>query len=83
MDKQYRVLVTLVRTDSPDNYEWKCPRCYNPLVNLVNADFRAMSDVFDMTNTDTAAIGVRCNGRLHTGGHCRIMYYFTLRGLNG
>lgn len=77
IDRRYRVLVLLERSDRPTHYTWHCPRCTRPLVELVNTEVRALSDVMDISNIALAANGVRCDSR-YQGRRCDIWYYFSL-----
>jgi len=72
------VLVVLEATGRREHSEWKCPECKNPLVDLINSQYRVISDVFDPTNPSVSAVGRKCGGRLREGGHCRYWYYFSL-----
>lgn len=75
LDRRYRVLVVLARSDRPTHYTWHCPRCTMPVAELVNMEVRALSDIMDVTSHEL--IGVRCDGR--TGhGRCNTWYYWSL-----
>lgn len=77
-DQRRMVLVVLEATDAPEHSEWKCPKCQNPLVELINSQYRVITEVFDPTNTTISAVGRRCRGSLRDGGHCKYWYYFSL-----
>ena len=77
-DQRRMVLVVLESTDGAEHSTWYCPACNNPLVELVNAHYRTITEVFDPTNATTNAVGRRCGGRLKAGGHCKYWYYFSL-----
>jgi hypothetical protein len=76
------VLVVLESTDRPEHSKWKCPECNNALIEIINGQYRVIADVFDPTNTNISAVGVRCGGHLRDGGHCRYWYYFSLSNPN-
>ena len=72
-DRRYRVMVLLQRSDRPKYYTFHCPKCTQPVGDLVNAEIKAMSDLMDMNNVDNVGVGTRCDGY-----KCRVWYYFTL-----
>lgn len=83
-DQRRMVLVVLEATDQPEHMTFKCPRCNNPLVEVVNGQYRVISEVFDPTNTSITAVGRKCGGSLQYDrgqtGHCQYWYYFSLPG---
>lgn len=76
-DRRYRCMVLLNRTDRPAVFTWHCPRCTMPVVELVNVEFKAITDTIQMDNESASGIGVRCDGRFQGKG-CRIWFYFSL-----
>lgn len=76
-DRRYRCMVLLNRTDRPAVFTWHCPRCTMPVAELVNVEFRALTDTIQMDELGLDAVGVRCDGRFQGKG-CRIYFYFSL-----
>lgn len=72
-DRRYRALVTLVRADRPKIWTFHCPQCRRPLVELVNSEVIAITDLFDKNNIKDISKGLRCETR-----NCRIYWYFNL-----
>jgi hypothetical protein len=72
------VLVVLEYTDEPEHTTWDCPKCHNPIVEIVNGHYKTVTEVFDPTNNSVMAVGRKCHGRLRNGGHCKYWYYFSL-----
>lgn len=76
-DRRYRVLVLLERSDKPTNWKLYCIRCQMPVLELINTNVVALTDMVDMEEVDNALIGVRCDGRFE-GGRCSLWYYTKL-----
>lgn len=72
-DRRYRTLVVLQRSDRPKYWTFHCPHCTEPLGELTNTEIVAISDTFDMQNTNLATAGLRCSGK-----YCRRWYYFSI-----
>lgn len=72
-DRRYRVWVQLQRSDRPRYWNFICPHCGTPLVELVNKDIFVIKDFFDPQNLNNSAVGIRCGGK-----YCRFTYYFSV-----
>lgn len=82
-DLRYRTLVVLARSDRASNHPYCCHRCGRPVAEIVNGKVASTSDVFDMENTGSLAIGRRCYGKYYDEVaqkmvNCRYWYYFLL-----
>ncbi len=76
-DRRYRMLLILNRSDRPRYWTFHCIQCTMPVMEIVNAEVQAISDVVDMNNLDFIGNGTRCDGR-YQNGKCGIWYYTTL-----
>lgn len=74
-DRRYRLLVMLQRSDKPNYWTAHCMKCQHPLVEILNAEIEAISDLVSMEDTSNIGIGMRCPGK-----YCRYWYYFKLNG---
>lgn len=76
VDKRYRILVLLQRTDAPKYWTFKCSHCGSDVQEIANAEIEAMSDVVAIPGSDIL-LGRRCDGP-----YCRYYYYFKLNGVS-
>lgn len=77
VDKRYRILVMLQRSDRPNYWVFSCPHCKHDVYELTNCEIESMSDLVAMgTNPTDVLVGSRCDGP-----YCRYYYYFKLNGL--
>lgn len=81
LDRRYRTLVVLARSDRPQNHPFHCHRCMQKVAEIVNYDVSAVTDVVDMNNMDNNMVGWRCDGKyfdqtLDRMVNCRHWYYF-------
>lgn len=79
LDRRYRVLVILNRSERPKYWTFHCPQCKMPVSEILNAEVESISDLIDTTNINNIGLGVRCDGR-YMDDKCRIWYYFKLNG---
>ena len=82
-DRRYRMLVLLQRSDRPKYWTFSCPQCKAEVVEVINGEVQAMSDLVNTESLDNVGVGYRCPGRLGQDAfgkmmHCGIWYYFKL-----
>lgn len=77
VDKRYRILVLLQRTDAPKYWTFKCNHCGYDVEEVINAEIEAMSDVAAIGTSQDVLIGRRC-----PGPYCKYWYYFKLNGVS-
>ncbi len=75
-DRQYRVLVTLMRTDRPRQWNFLCNNCGSKVIELQNVEVKAIDDMYDPQNLQNWAIGRHCKGTDKNGLSCRYSYFF-------
>lgn len=75
VDRRYRIMVLLQRSDRPNYWTFKCSHCGYDVREIVNAEIEAMSDLVSMEDNSNVLIGGRCNGPF-----CKYYYYFKLNG---
>lgn len=73
VDRRYRVLVMLRKSDRIKYYDFHCFLCQMKVAELSGCDVHAFDDAADVYVKTTK--GVRCPGRFR-GGHCNAWYYF-------
>lgn len=77
-DPHYRVLVSLVRSDRPRHWIFKCLNCGSHIAKLQNYEVEGLTDFYDAMNLNNHAIGRHCKGTLDNGLPCPYDYYFHL-----
>lgn len=77
-DKQYRLLVTLIRSDRPRYWKFKCfnDECSGKIVDLQNLEVIGIDDFYDPQNLNNYGIAVHCKGTLPNGLPCCYSYVF-------
>lgn len=76
VDKRYRILVLLQRSDRPKYWTFKCNHCGYDVQDLTNVEVEAVSDLVELPGNDVL-IGRRCGGP-----YCKYHYYFKLSGVS-
>jgi hypothetical protein len=77
-DKRYRVLVTLIRSDRPRYWRFKCfnDECPAYIVDIQNMEVVGVDDFYDPQNVNNTGIGHHCKGTLPNGLPCQYSYFF-------
>lgn len=79
-DSRYRCLITLIRSDRPRYWNFKCfnDGCDYKVAELQNYEVLAADDFYDPQNVNNAAVGRHCKGTLPNGTACPYSYFFKL-----
>lgn len=77
-DKNYRLLVTLIRSDRPRYWNFLCINCGSKVVELQSMEVVGLDDFYDPQNVNNSGIGRHCKGILPGGLPCQYMYFFHL-----
>ena len=79
-DRRYRVLVTLIRSDRPRYWTFKCfnDGCDYKVAELQNYEVIAINDFYDPQNIANSGVGRHCKGTLPNGQACPYSYFFQL-----
>src|ERR1700741_3220860 len=80
-DKRYRCLVTLMRSDRPRYWTFKCfnDGCNYKIVDIQNYEVVGIDDFYDPQNINNAGIGRHCKGILPNGMPFQYSYFFHLQ----
>lgn len=81
-DKRYRCLVTLMRSDRPRYWVFKCMNddCTGKIVEIQNMDVFTIDDFYDPQNINNTGIGKHCKGILASSGlPCNYSYFFNVQ----
>lgn len=78
-DSQYRIFVTLIRSDRPKYWNFLCINCGTKVVELQNMDVISLDDFYDPQNVNNQAVGRHCKGYFKKSGlPCQHTYFFHL-----
>lgn len=77
-DKRYRIMVSLVRSDRPQFWNFHCFNCQSKVVELNNLVIVDMVDFFDPQSMNNASIGRHCKGETANGTLCPFSYFFNM-----
>lgn len=77
-DKRYRCLVTLIRSDRPRYWVFKCINgdCPGKIVEIQNMEVIGIDDFYDPQNIENTGIGRNCKGTTSDGLPCPYSYFF-------
>lgn len=80
-DKRYRVLVSLIRSDRPRYWAFKCVNgdCPGKIVEIQNLEVTAIDDFYDPQNINNSGIGRHCKGTTSDGLPCPYTYFFHIQ----
>lgn len=78
-DKHYRVLISLIRSDRPRYWNFRCMNCGSNIVEIHGMEVVSAIDFFDPENINNAGIGRKCKGNMPDGLPCPYKYFFNVQ----
>ena len=78
-DKRYRIMVSLMRSDRPKYWNFKCFHCGSKVCELVNRDVFDVVDFYDPQSTENSGVLKHCKGTLPNGLPCQYSYFFNIQ----
>lgn len=79
-DKRYRIMVTLIRSDRPRVWVFKCMSCGSKVCEIVNCEVYDVADFYDPENPSSAGTMKHCKGLQPqmTNVPCPYSYFFNM-----
>lgn len=77
-DKRYRIMVTLMRSDRPQVWNFICSNCGSKVCELNNSRVIDMTDFYDPQDLINSGNSRHCKGTLPNGLPCPYTYFFNL-----